>query len=190
VLRGRGQRREIALTFDDGPHPLTRDYLDVLDAFEARATFFVVGQNCGARRLELAEIARRGHELAGHGFTHTPFPNLGRDALLDELERTHALLPARSRRLVRPPKGMLTFGALAACATAGYTTVLFSLDTLDYCPVGAKAICASLMPDRISPGEIVLLHEGQAATLEALPRILSMLRDGGYATVTMSELLS
>jgi peptidoglycan/xylan/chitin deacetylase (PgdA/CDA1 family) len=46
------------------------------------------------------------------------------------------------------------------------------------------------MPERISPGEIVLLHEGQTATLEALPRILSTLRDGGYATVTVSELLS
>src|SRR5689334_16119621 len=83
-----GQRSRIALTFDDGPTSLTRDYLAVLERFGARATFFLVGELC-ARHPELVlAIERAGHEIAGHGYTHRRFPELSRHALTVELQQT------------------------------------------------------------------------------------------------------
>jgi peptidoglycan/xylan/chitin deacetylase (PgdA/CDA1 family) len=90
---------------------------------------------------------------------------------------------------VRPPQGAATLGSLARCARAGFTTVLWSLDSDDCRDESPAALAARLGPERVSPGEIVLLHEGQRWTLEALPAILGGLRDAGYALVTVSELL-
>ena len=190
ILVRRG-KSGVALTFDDGPHAMTPAYLDVLDRFGAQATFFVVGDVCAPRRAELLEILRRGHELCSHGFTHTPFPELAPPAIRDELDRTSALLPPPElgRPLVRPPRGAVSLRSLVTCARAGYTTVLWSLDSGDCRTEDAAEIAAALAPDRVADGEIVLLHEGQPWTLAALPDILRRLRDDGRRLCTVSEML-
>ena len=191
VVRGPGRRREIALTFDDGPEPLLEEYLDTLDRFSVRATFFLLGRACEARREAVLEIVRRGHEVSGHSFTHRRFPLLSSDELDDELERTAALLPvpARRRPFVRPPGGGVSMKSLWHCARRGYTTVMWSLDSDDCRTQSADEVVARVAPERVRPGEIVLLHEGQSWTLAALPRILDGLTKAGYALVTVSELL-
>jgi len=190
ALRGQRTARRVALTFDDGPHELTRAYLDVLDQFGARATFFVVGIGCDERPGDLAEIVRRGHEVGGHGYSHRSFPDLGRRALLKELQRTASLLPPPRRRpLVRPPRGMITPASLLSCAAAGYTTVLWSVDPQDFKMASPDELTARLAPENLANGDIVLLHEGRPLTLEALPRILTQLRHAGVAAVTVGELL-
>src|SRR5260370_41632004 len=67
---GARHRRPVALTFDDGPNELTRAYLEVLERFGARATFFVVGEMCADHPELVAAIAAGGHELSAHGYTH------------------------------------------------------------------------------------------------------------------------
>jgi peptidoglycan/xylan/chitin deacetylase (PgdA/CDA1 family) len=193
VLRGRSRSFRVALTFDDGPHEMTRAYLDVLDAYGARATFFLVGRECAARPDDVAEIERRGHELGGHGYSHRTFPTLARADLVEELEGTRRLLPRgrTPRPLVRPPHGVLSVGSLAACAAAGFTTVLWSLDPEDYRKdIGADELETRLAPERLAAGEIILLHEGRTSTIEALPGILGRLRDAGVEVVTVGDLLS
>jgi peptidoglycan/xylan/chitin deacetylase (PgdA/CDA1 family) len=192
VSRGAGGRRRVALTFDDGPHPLTDAYLDVLDRFGARATFFVVGRNCAEHREALRHMVARGHEVAGHGYTHTAFPKLGAAALRDELDRTAALLPPvrNGHRLVRPPTGATSVRSLALCARAGYTTVLWSRDSDDCRTASPDEVAARLAPETLQPGEIVLLHEAQQWTLAALPRVLEGLARGGFEAVPVGELLN
>ena len=183
--------KRVALTFDDGPHELTGRYLDVLDSFGARATFFVVGQTCEDHGAALRDVVARGHELAGHGYTHTAFPKLDATALRDELERTAALLPpARAgRRLVRPPTGATSLRTLALTARAGYTTVLWSRDSDDCRTTSPDEVAARVTPELVQPGDIVLLHESQPWTLAALPRILEGLARAGFETVPVGELL-
>ena len=193
VLIGRGvaDRRRVALTFDDGPSALTADYLDALEAFGARATFFVVGQTCVEHPAALSAIVARGHEAAGHGYTHRPFPSLSGGELRAELARTADLLPRGPRRpLVRPPGGEVSPGSVIRCARAGYTTVLWSVDSNDCRTNLAAELVANLTPDRLGSGDIVLLHEGQRWTLEALPAVLGALRGAGYQMVTISELMA
>jgi peptidoglycan/xylan/chitin deacetylase (PgdA/CDA1 family) len=192
VKRGAAADKRVALTFDDGPHEMTDAYLDVLDRFGARATFFVVGEACAAHRPALLRTVARGHEVASHGYTHTAFTKMDPAALRDELDRTNALLPpARTpRRLVRPPYGAKSLRTVALCARAGYTTVLWSRDSDDCRTRAADEVAANLTPRTLSPGEIVLLHEGQEWTLAALPRILEALAAEGWRAVPVGEMLA
>ena len=191
VKRGVAGAPRVALTFDDGPHEMTDAYLDVLDRFGARATFFVVGRECEKHPEALLRIVARGHEVAGHGFTHTAFTSLGAGALRDELARTAGLLPpaATRRPLVRPPFGATSMLSLAVSAQAGYTSVMWSRDS-DDCRTSSPAdVAARLAPDVLSPGDIVLLHEAQDWTLAALPPALEALAAAGWQAVTVGEIL-
>jgi peptidoglycan/xylan/chitin deacetylase (PgdA/CDA1 family) len=187
----RGASRGVALTFDDGPTTLTRDYLSVLGRFDAKATFFVVGEQCVKHPELVHDVAKAGHELAGHGYTHRRFTELSAPELRDELERTRALLPESHRRrpLVRPPHGAVSLASTIACARAGFTLVLWSHDSGDWCTERSDDVVRSF--DRaLEPGAIVLFHEGQDWTLHALPEILGTLRKAGHELVTVGELLA
>lgn len=192
VRHGTTKRRRVALTFDDGPDDMTPQYLALLDQLGLRATFFLVGKNCQERRQAMLDIMAHGHEVAGHGFTHRRFTRMTPHELQDELTNTAALLPpARTRRpLVRPPHGSTSVQSLLRCTRAGYTTVLWSADSGDARMKDADSVAAQLTPDRVAPGDIVLLHEGQRWTLDALPRIVSGLQGAGYELVTVGEVLA
>lgn len=190
AFRGAARGRRLALTFDDGPDPLTREYLDVLDHHGVRATFFVLGRLCAARTDDLRDMERRGHEIAGHGFSHRRFTRMSRAELRGELAQTAAVLPAGpGQTLVRPPHGSTTPRSLVRCARAGYRTVLWSHDSDDSRAATAAEVVARLVPECLTPGDIILLHEGYAWTLEALPAVLERLRAAGYSCTTVSELL-
>jgi peptidoglycan/xylan/chitin deacetylase (PgdA/CDA1 family) len=191
VTRGKSRRRSVALTFDDGPDAMTREYLDALDRLHVRATFFVVGENAARAPGALREYVMRGHELHGHGYTHEPFPKLAPVVLVDELARTQDLLPPTPspRPLVRPPNGRVTPESIARVAAYGFTTVLWSLDSDDCRTRDPHVVAERVAPARVSHGEIVLFHELQPWTLAALPKVVSQLRDAGYELVTVTELL-
>lgn len=183
--------RRVALTFDDGPETLTIQYLDALDRLSARATFFVVGALVERRRGELRETVRRGHEVAGHGFHHLPFPTLAAPVLASELLLTQDLLPPPilPRPIVRPPRGNISLRSVARTAAVGFTTVIWSVDSDDCRTTDPRHIEERLAPDKLTAGDIVLLHEGQPWTLDALPVAIGRLRDAGFELVTVSELL-
>jgi peptidoglycan/xylan/chitin deacetylase (PgdA/CDA1 family) len=182
----------VALTFDDGPNSLTRDYLETLERLGARATFFLVGKFCAAHPELVAEIAARGHELASHGYTHRRFTELSHDELSDELERTQALLPPPTngnRPLVRPPHGAVSLRSMLTCSRQGFTTVLWSFDSQDWCKKEASQVAETFQERDVQVGEIVLLHEGQTWTMDALPTIVGALEKAGHELVTVRELL-
>jgi peptidoglycan/xylan/chitin deacetylase (PgdA/CDA1 family) len=191
VWRGPTDDARVALTFDDGPTELTEAYLSVLERAGARATFFVLGENCSRSPGIVADIARRGHELASHGYSHVTFPRLQSTGLLeDELERTAVLLPVTGRRrMVRPPHGEASLSSLVACAQAGFTTVLWSHDSGDCRTESADDVVRGVIGADLPGGSIVLLHEGQTWTLDALPTILHGLKEAGHELVTVGDLL-
>lgn len=188
----RGRPGKVALTFDDGPTELTPRLLDLLDELGARATFFLVGECCAADPEVVREIAARGHELAVHGYTHRPFTSLSREELKSELARTRALLPlaAGQRPFVRPPYGKLSLGTLWDCTSQGFTTVLWSRNSCDWRLRDPEEVTRATLAEALAPGEIVLFHEGQAWTLEALPAIVAGLKQAGHELATVGELLA
>lgn len=190
AIRGprRDRKRRIAITFDDGPDSMTRRYLDALGELGVPATFFLIGEKAERAPDAVAEVVRRGHEVGGHGWSHTPFPELRPAVLLDEIARTAAALPVPIR-LVRPPCGALSLRALAQVASAGYRTVLWSLDSDDCRTSDPRAVARQLSPARVRAGDIVLMHEMQAWTVAALRRAVPALRDAGFTFTTVGDLI-
>lgn len=183
--------RKIALTFDDGPGPMTPEYLDVLDKAGAKATFFVIGNRCEAFRDALAETARRGHDVAGHGWSHTPFTQLPSRTLASELEQTTKVLPSMGARarMVRPPYGRMTPRSLFGAYRQGYASAMWSFDPLDWQMTTGDEVVRAVDPARLRGGDIVLLHEERRPTLDALPEVIGRLRAAGFELVTLSELV-
>jgi peptidoglycan/xylan/chitin deacetylase (PgdA/CDA1 family) len=196
VWRGRSNGTDhragrVALTFDDGPDAMTPEYLSVLSHLGVRATFFVIGAQCEKQPELVARIADAGHELGAHGFTHRRFPSLRPRELQTELRDTQKFLPPSLtvKPLVRPPHGAVSVSSMLTCARAGFTTVLWSHDSND-CRTEQRAdVVQGFQEQDFRQGDIVLMHEGQRWTVDALPEIVGHLREAGHALVTVGELL-
>jgi len=192
LRRGPGLARRVALTFDDGPDDHTARYLDKLDELGVPATFFVCGRNAELHPELVREYVRRGHQLAGHGFDHQRFSRLGRRGLLDQCARTDRAIGGQisGRSWGRPPHGDLDVASIATLLANGYTIALWSFDACDYEDKDAASLVARCAPAKIVPGDVLLFHEGQAWTLDALEPIVLGLRGAGYELVTMHDLFA
>ena len=192
LRRGPTTARRVALTFDDGPDHMTARYLDVLDQLAVPATFFLIGARAAEHPELVREYLRRGHQIASHGWDHTRFTKLSRRALLDQCTQTEQVLGLQlsGRPWVRPPHGSLDASSVVTLVLAGYTVAMWSLDSCDYEIQDPAALAARCSPaDKVSPGDVLLFHEGQQWTLDALPAIVAALRGAGYECVTMHDLI-
>lgn len=197
-------RRELALTFDDGPSEWTPGLLDVFGEHGARATFFVLGASVAGREETIRRAVAEGHELGNHAYSHTDPAALSDEALRGELERTSALLEkitgARPRHF-RPPYADTDFRVATLARAAGLAhTVLRSIDPVDWDTPEPEAISRRVL-DEARPGAIVCLHDGippgggtgtptRQPTVDAIRTIVPELGRRGYSLVTVTELLA
>jgi len=194
--------RTIALTFDDGPSTTTPAVLDLLDAYGARATFFVIGSWVERLPEIVRDTSTRGHEIANHTWTHVDADRTRElETLRDEVARTSDVIErvAGGRpSLLRPPYGSDPGRFARVAAELGLeATVLWSVQSFDWQDPEPEAIVGQVL-DEAEPGAIVLFHDGQRetndsqprrSTIVALPTILEHLRSDGYEFLTVSELL-
>ncbi|HET9065625.1 MAG TPA: polysaccharide deacetylase family protein [Gemmatimonadales bacterium] len=175
LTRGVTSGTEVALTFDDGPHPEhTPPLLDSLARHGITATFFVVGREAERHPALVRRISDEGHTLGHHSWTHSE-PRLTSSAtLLGEVERTVALLASITGRVsdrFRPPKGQLSARKLVALMRAGQRIALWSLDPRDYAMRDTAALMAWAHATAPVPGDIVLLHDVHPHAVRALPEL-------------------
>ena len=190
LRRGPQDRKRIALTFDDGPCPMTIELLDLLDQLDVPATFFVVGDRAEKYPELISEYVRRGHQVAGHGYDHQRFTALSISALDAQLRRTELAIGLQ-RTLhpwVRPPYGALGAASLAQLAGTGRVIAMWSFDSEDYTRRDPAELIARCTPTAIGAGDVVLFHEEQAWTNAALPSIVEQLRNVGFEFATMADL--
>jgi peptidoglycan/xylan/chitin deacetylase (PgdA/CDA1 family) len=192
LRRGPAHPRRVSLTFDDGPDHMTGHYLDALDRLGVPATFFLLGASAAKLPGTVREYLRRGHQIAGHGYDHQRFTRLSRRGLIDQCAQTEQALggQATGKPWVRPPHGSLDAGSLLTLLTGGYAVAMWTLDPCDYSDHDPASLAARCSPEHVQPGEVILLHEGQTWTLDALPRIVGPLQDAGYELVTMQDLFA
>ncbi len=188
------ERPAIALTFDDGPHPvLTPMLLDILREKGVRATFFVVGANVN----KYPEIARRivaeGHEIASHSYSHPALTGVGPARLEQELQDTSDAILRATGRLplnMRPPYGATNAQVERAVLQGhGMNIILWSVDPLDWKRPGPAAVTKRLV-DGAKPGAILLAHDIHQGTVEAMPETISELKARGYTFATVGQLLA
>jgi len=184
----------IALTFDDGPYPIfTPLLLEQLHRLGVPATFFLIGRDAEQWPELTQRVESNGNEIANHTYSH---PNLdqesdaqvreeillGRDTLW-KLVRDPAI-----RVLMRPPHGRYTEATVRVVQKLGYQFVLWTDDSGDWRTLTPQEIENHLRAHATAP-EIVLLHSGKLATVEALPGVVARFRAAGYRFVTVGELL-
>ncbi len=182
------------LTIDDGPGEDTVAMLELLDAHRARATFFVVGRRAAAQPGLIREIARRGHGLGNHSYHHPSawFWALPPTRMRAEVTRTQQLLgdlTGAPPRWFRAVVGMANPFVAPALKAHGLARVAWSARGFDAVASDPRQVVARLERD-LSPGAIVLLHEGagHGRSVEVLAALLTRLEALGYRTVLPEEL--
>jgi peptidoglycan/xylan/chitin deacetylase (PgdA/CDA1 family) len=192
MVRGPAGAQQVALTFDDGPHPEhTPRLLDCLNTFDMRATFFVVGREAERYPEIVARAAREGHAIGHHSWSHSEPAETSADALVAEVRRTVGLLTdivGRRCDRFRPPKGALTIAKCAALWRAQQRIVLWSADPRDYQMQQAGELAGWAATQRPRTGEIVLLHDVHPHASHAL-RSIAAWRDQGMGFVTLDAWL-
>ena len=195
VLRhGSGGRRQIALTFDDGPSQFTPEILSILAEHEVPATFFVIGGPQDAHGALIKEEIAQGHVVANHTTTHAALDTLSPRDQAAEIDRESAaieLFGKASPRLFRPPYNSWNQTTLSLLKQRDMLMVLWSVETNDWAKPGSAAIVESVLT-AAHPGAIVLFHDGggdRTQTVEALPQVIEGLREQDYELVTIPQLL-
>jgi len=188
----------IALTFDDGPHPeYTIQLLDVLDSYNVKATFFLVGNLMEKYPDIVKQIVARGHAIGNHTYSHPPNMELETHAsVITELDRTDAVIKkitGMKTDLFRPPKGLVDGNLLSIAEQKGFKTILWTV-CADNREAPTPELMAKRVTDRISPGAIILAHDGRYKSrwkdVAATPIIIERLIIAGYHFVTVPELIA
>lgn len=181
----------VALTFDDGPHPVMTPWiLDLLDRYGYRATFFLVGKQVAMYPELTRMIVDRGHEVGSHSHTHGNLCTLDRLGVEQELVRSRAAIRqacGQVATLFRPPGGNYNPTVRHAAAATGYTTIFWTENIGNY-PGAAGPAIADAMDRKLADGGIVLLHNGYDETEVALPHLLARLHARGARCDTISAL--
>jgi len=184
--------KEVALTFDDGPHPgKVQKLLAILRQLDLKATFFVVGK-MAEKHPELVRMeAAAGNEIADHSFSHVNLSKLPADEVEIEYLACKNLIQritGKAPRFCRPPGGRATEAVVEGAEKCGLITTMWSDDPKDYSNPGSDQIESDLL-DHVTNGGILLLHEGVEETMQVLPDIVRTLRASGFKMVTVSQLM-
>lgn len=191
---GAAERNEVCLTFDDGPDPeVTPRVLDLLDGARARATFFCIGRRVAAHPGLAAEIARRGHRVENHTWSHgNGFACYLPPALRREIGRAQAAIGAATGqppRYFRAPAGLRNPLVDWVLHGAGLRLVSWTRRGFDAVQKDPNAVARRLLHG-LAPGDVLLLHDGNAfrnggnpGVLEVLPRVLDALAGRGLRSV-------
>ncbi len=191
----RNDRMEIALSFDDGPHPrYTPQILEILAEYGVRATFFMVGENVTYYPAAAEAVVAAGHEIGNHTFSHRRFSRMDEGEMRREIaacEEAIASVADCRPHFIRPPEGCLSDTMRRVVGTLDYRIVLWDVDTRDWAHTPPAEICAHIL-DTVQAGDIILMHDfigHDSPTPEALRLVIPALLSRGYRFVTVGELV-
>lgn len=179
----------VALTLDDGPGLHTPEVLDILSEFDARATFYLVGDQVAAWPGRLDMIVEAGHDVGNHTLSHPRLSELTLTERRNEIVRFDHMVFLQvgvTPTTLRPPFGDLPDTPLPDGLNR--PVVMWSVDSLDWKKRTTAAIVDEVLAD-IGAGDIILMHELYRRSVDALPLILAELNDRGLRVVSVADLL-
>ena len=196
LWRGDTSRREIALTFDDGPHPRdTPSVLDVLAKHEIKATFFLIGKDAERNQNLVKQIHARGHKIGIHCYRHIPFSFEKPDVLQKQLEKTKILISqacgisTSEIRDVRPPYGFFTAKTKSMLAEWGYRLVMWNCIPPHFTQPLSWTIQQIL--NASIAGSIIVLHDGHghgSKAAQIVETIVPKLKSQGFEFITINQM--
>ncbi|MFR5691829.1 MAG: polysaccharide deacetylase family protein [Lachnospiraceae bacterium] len=183
------EKPSIAITFDDGPSSrYTGRLLDGLKERNVKASFFLIGENAEESPVLVERIYKEGHLIGNHTYSHVQMTHLSEEAAVREIEKTDQVISAITGEHVaymRPP-----FGAWQRELEVRMEVlpVLWSVDPLDWTTENVDEIVSKVVTE-VEEGDIILLHDCYASSVEAALRIVDILQKEGYEFVTVDRLL-
>lgn len=194
-------KKVVAITFDDGPHPLlTPQILEILAKYNAKATFFVAGNKVARFPDVLRRVAREGHEIGNHTYSHIYSGKITEEKLTEELRQTDDLIlsyTGKETSMYRPVGGLYNDRIVNTAVKNGKLVVLWSWnqDPKDWRNPPAAGMVSTIKKG-LAPGNIILFHDwigtettATSQTVKAFGRLMEYLDENGYECVTVSELL-
>lgn len=181
--------KQIALTFDDGPHSVyTPRLLDGLRERGVHATFFLLGENVEGKEAIVKQMQEDGHLIGNHGYSHVQMSKESVNTACEQIEENNKQIEEITGvrpQYLRPPYGAWTDEL--GCTT-NMTVVLWNKDPLDWKNQSTKKIVRSITK-HIEPGDVILLHDVYPTSVEAALEVIDTLTKQGYSFVTVDELL-
>ena len=178
----------VAITFDDGPHPdTTGRLLDGLLERGATATFFVIGEQIAGNEALLRRMRDEGHQIGNHTYSHVRLLNADKDSVAEEVQKVEVLLReavGKGSFWLRPPYGAINGERAKLIKTP---MIYWSVDPQDWKLRDKEKVVEAVLGE-VQPGDIILLHDCYATSVDAALEIIDRLQDEGYDFVTVEEL--
>ena len=181
-------RPMLALTFDDGPGQYTDELLDCLEANNAHATFFMLGQNVGSWESTVQRMADIGCEIGSHSWDHPNLYDLSMDSVAKQFSDTDAALEkacGQKASVARAPYGNWSDDIIS---TVGKPFFTWSLDSLDWSYLDVNKDYDAVMNGDLTDGSIILMHDIHEPSVQAAIKMIPELVQKGYKLMTVSEL--
>lgn len=186
---------EIALSFDDGPHPTyTQEILSILAEYGVPATFFMVGENVLYYPEAAEAVLAAGHEIGNHSYDHRRLTKLNEAGVRSQVSRCEEALASLGEyrpHLLRPPEGAMNATVRRVARAEGYRLILWDIDTRDWAHTPPDTITRNVL-ESVQAGDIILMHDyigHDSPTPAALRRLIPALLERGYRFVTVSRLI-
>lgn len=194
ILKGKGDKKIVALTFDDGPdRDITPKIIDELNKYNAKGTFFFEGDRIQHNEDVVKKAFKYGNQIAGHSFSHPMFTKISKEEITRQINKTNNLINSsigKTPKFFRPPYGDIDYNTLKYLDD-NCSAIIWSLDTFDWVKGTPATEIAKFVIDSTEPEDIILMHSsnGKQETLKAVPLIIKGLKEKGYEFVTVSEML-
>ncbi len=165
--------------------------LEILEKYEAKATFFILGQWAKDNPSAVKMIGDAGHEIGTHSNTHPDMAKISMEKAREEIFRSCEYIEKAGGvkpKLFRAPSGSYSSELIKTVSEMGFTAIQWDVDSRDWKDKNAAEMVESVTKN-VGKGSIILFHSGKKNTLEALPQILEILKNGGYEFVKVSDLI-
>lgn len=184
--------KKVAVTFDAAwGDEQTEGILDLLDRYEVKATFFLVGYWVDKYPEKVRLISERGHEIGNHSSTHPHMSGMSSEAILQEIGATSAKIRALTGQDTvnfRPPYGDYDSNLITTCRDAGIHVIQWNIDSLDWKDLTGEEMLRRVR-DKLEPGSIILFHNNSRYILDGLEKTLQELQAQGYTGVRVCDLI-
>lgn len=182
---------KMALTFDDGPHPLTNKVLDLLKKYDMKATFFCIGKEVEKYPEIVQRIINEGHEIGNHTFTHSKQMGFkSTNEVYNETQqcsKTVQEITGKEMVFFRPPFGVTNPSIAKAVQLSNMKVIGWSIRSLDTVAKSSEDILNRIL-SKVKKGDVVLLHDNRELTIKTLEQLLIQLQNKNLKSVTISEL--
>lgn len=185
--------REIAITFDDGPHEMTEKILDLLQKFNVKATFFCIGKQIEQKPVVFKRIISEGHIVGNHSYSHSnSIGFFSTQKIIEEISKTNSIITSflnKNPKLFRPPFGVTNPNIAKAVKQLNMKVIGWNIRSLDTIIKDEEDVFKRVK-NKVVPGGIILLHDTSEKSVMVLERLLLFLQSENYKIVTIDKLLN